>query len=318
MKQGKGGVSPQEIEKARAIDLLDFLQAKEPWNLVHVSGQTYCTKEHDSLKINHGKWFWFSRGFGGASALDYLVKVKDIGFVEAVRTINEQEYSSTPVFYCAQKTPDPKKLLLPEKSPDNTRIIRYLAGRGIDECLITHCIEEGILYESLPNHNAVFLGMDSNGVPRYAAYRATNRCRILGEAKGSDKHYSFRLTAETSDTVHLFESAIDLLSYATLMLRWGSNWKDTHLLSLAGVYSTRRDGSAKVPAALDLFLKEHKEVKIIRVHLDNDEAGKLAAEAFIRLLRKEYEVINAPPPRGKDVNDYLNILIRQEGVMNSG
>ena len=30
----------------------------------------YCTAEHDSLKISNGKWYWWSRGFGGYSALD--------------------------------------------------------------------------------------------------------------------------------------------------------------------------------------------------------------------------------------------------------
>ena len=34
-------------------------------NLVHVGGSTYCTREHDSLKISNGKWNWFSRKIGG-------------------------------------------------------------------------------------------------------------------------------------------------------------------------------------------------------------------------------------------------------------
>lgn len=38
------------------------------------------------------------------------------------------------------------------------------------------------------------------------------------DASGSDKRYSFRLLArEPTDTVHLFEAAIDLLSYATYL-----------------------------------------------------------------------------------------------------
>ncbi len=44
--------------------------------LKRVAGNVYCTKEHDSLKISNGKWYWWSRGFGGVSALDYLIKVK--------------------------------------------------------------------------------------------------------------------------------------------------------------------------------------------------------------------------------------------------
>lgn len=71
------------LEQARQIDLFSYLRAYEPSNLVKVKGTTnvYCTAEHDSLKISNGKWYWWSRGFGGYSALDYLMKVKEYGFV---------------------------------------------------------------------------------------------------------------------------------------------------------------------------------------------------------------------------------------------
>ena len=55
-------VTAEAIEAARQIDLLTYLRTQEPGELVHVSGNTYCTREHDSLKISNGKWHWFSRG----------------------------------------------------------------------------------------------------------------------------------------------------------------------------------------------------------------------------------------------------------------
>ena len=61
----------EEIEKARSIDMLTYLEVNEPWNLIHVSGGTYCLKEHDSPKTSNGKWMWRSRGFGGTSALRF-------------------------------------------------------------------------------------------------------------------------------------------------------------------------------------------------------------------------------------------------------
>ena len=66
-------IPPETIEKARQVDLLTYLQTCEPNELVHISGNHYCTREHDSLKISNGKWYWFSRGFGGYNALDYLI-----------------------------------------------------------------------------------------------------------------------------------------------------------------------------------------------------------------------------------------------------
>lgn len=120
-----------KISQAREMDLLAYLMQNDPGNLVHISGGEYCTREHDSLKISNGKWMWWSRGFGGASALDYLIKVKDIPFTEAMKMILKTE-AEQPLFSFAPKNGKAKRLLLPEKAPDNHVVLRYLAGRGID------------------------------------------------------------------------------------------------------------------------------------------------------------------------------------------
>ena len=80
--------TPEDIQQAKQLDLLTYLQIYEPDQLVKVSGDTYCTREHDSLKISNGKWNWFSQKIGGKTALDYLVKVKGLSFMEAMETIH--------------------------------------------------------------------------------------------------------------------------------------------------------------------------------------------------------------------------------------
>lgn len=82
-------------------------------------------------------------------------------------------------------------------------VFDYLFGRGIDYEIINHCLEQELIIESLPYHNAVFIGYDENKEPKYAAYRATNQSRIMGDCTGSKKQYSFRLTAENTGEVHL-------------------------------------------------------------------------------------------------------------------
>ena len=79
-----GYVTPEQIAQAKEWDLLTYLQRYDPHQLVHVGGSTYCTREHDSLKISNGKWNWFSRKIGGKTALDYLIKVQGFSFTEAV------------------------------------------------------------------------------------------------------------------------------------------------------------------------------------------------------------------------------------------
>lgn len=49
----------------------------------------------------------------------------------------------------------------------------------------------------------------------------------------------------------------------------------------------------------------HPEIKQIIVHFDNDKVGKLATEALKILLSDRYEVVDSPPPQGKDCNDFL-------------
>lgn len=82
-------VTPEQITKAKEIDLLTYLQLYEPDNLVRFGSNTYCTSEHDSLKISNGKWHWFSRGIGGRTALDYLIKVRNYTFPKAVEMLSK-------------------------------------------------------------------------------------------------------------------------------------------------------------------------------------------------------------------------------------
>lgn len=298
-------IPPEIITEAKRMDLLTYLQNYEPQELVRFSGNTYTTKTHDSLKISNGKWMWWSRGIGGKSALDYLIKVKGYSFLEAVETIMGKG-SVLPNVAIPQKAEKPKELLLPEKSNSTERIYDYLFNRGIDYAVIDKCVRDGCIFESLPYHNIVFVGKDESGKPKYAAFRATNNSRIMGDCTGSDKHYSFRLADGKTDSVHLFESAVDLLSYATLLKLDGKAYESENLLSLAGVYAPKgKIEDSKVPVALEEFLKEHPQITEVILHLDNDNAGRLATKALQTVLKDKYEVIDSPPPQGKDFNDYL-------------
>lgn len=147
-----GYVTREMIDRAKKMDLLTYLQTYEPQELVHFGGNTYCTREHDSLKISNGKWCWFSRGIGGKTALDYLIKVKELPFTEAVERIVGRAAERPSVFHARAQPEKPKTLLLPPKSNSNTRVIAYLKSRGIDGGLIEQCIRSGQLYESLPYH----------------------------------------------------------------------------------------------------------------------------------------------------------------------
>jgi hypothetical protein len=301
--------------KARSIDLLTYLQTYEPTELVHVRGNTYCTREHDSLKISNGKWMWWSRGFGGSSALDYLIKVKGLQFMDAMKiltTDSELALNHASVLGESIQNKGARKLLLPERSETNLEVIRYLTGRGIDRDIIKECIDEGLLYESLPYHNCIFVGFDESGNAAYAFYRATTGERLMGEAAGSDKRYSFRIDRAGS-TLHVFESAIDLLSYATIMKMRTGEWREEPMLSLGGVYApSTNNKQTKLPIALQNMTHNQTQINTIALHLDNDYAGRSATRSISEQLGNKYIVRDEPPAYGKDCNDYLQQLQRQK------
>ena len=298
-------IAPEVITEAKRMDLLTYLREYEPGELVKFSSNTYTTRTHDSLKISNGKWMWWSRGIGGKSALDYLIKVRGMDFVQAVQTIMGNGSVNFPT--CENiKSYEEQPLLLPEKSHTTDVVFDYLFGRGIDYEIISHCLKQELIIESLPYHNAVFIGYDESKEPKYAAYRATNQSRIMGDCTGSKKQYSFRLTAENTGEVHLFECAIDLLSYATLMKLEGKDWRQFNLVSLAGVYSPKQKiEDSKVPVTLGRLLEKDKTIRRIVLHLDNDIAGRKATKALQTILSDKYEVVDDPPQYGKDVNDFL-------------
>lgn len=294
-------VSKTEIEKAKQMDLLTYLVNYEPTNLVKETNNSYCTKEHDSLKISNGLWYWFSRGIGGKSALDYLIKVKGYSLPEAVGIINGQVVAKSPVFYIHKKR---NVLQLPDVAKNNDRVFDYLLKRGVDMELIKYCFERNLITESGRYHNVMFLGYDEDGNIKYVNLRGTSS-DFKGEADGSDKRYAFKIAEnKETDTLHLFESAIDLLSFITIQMMEEQDWKNEAYLSLAGVHSK----CIKMPVSVEHFLKNNEQIKTICLHFDNDEIGKEATANLAKILQGKYEVIVQSPKQGKDINDELKFL----------
>lgn len=294
------------IKKAKELDLYTYLKKYDPDELVHFSRDTYMTKTHDSLKISNGMWYWFSRGIGGKSALDYLIHVKGYSFMDAMQKVLNISKDMPNIDYKKVSENKNIKFILPEKAENNTNVINYLTRRGINKEIIEECIDNNIIYEEKDTKNVVFVGYDLNNEPRYAMCRGTNFTRYMKEVYGSHKAFSFNITSkEESQNLHLFESAIDLLSYVTLLKDLKKDWYNDNYLSLAGVYYNPKSEGNKMPQALVYYFLVHPNIKNIILHLDNDVVGRKAAEMLKNILSKKYKVINNPSPFGKDINEYL-------------
>ena len=136
---------PEIIQKVKQMDLLTYLKNYEPEELVQFNRNTFMTKTHDSLKISNGMWYWFSRGIGGKSALEYLIQVKEYSFLEAVETIVGKVAVVPPRPYKSYSTKKENRLYLPKKAPNNDKAKAYLVSRGIDENIIQECIDNDLI-----------------------------------------------------------------------------------------------------------------------------------------------------------------------------
>lgn len=300
-------IPPELVAEARQVDLLTYLKNYEPYELVEVCRNTYTTKSHDSLKISNGLWYWFTKGVGGKSAIDYLIKVRNYTFINAVQTVLGNIKIQAPVQYKQQEKDKEKHLKIPIKAVNNDRAINYLLSRGIDKDIINYCIKNKLLYQEEKTNNVVFIGYNNDNIPSYAFCRATNQERFMREATGSNKRYSFKIKADKENNiVHLFESSIDLLSYATLLHLENKNWRAENLLSLGGIYSSKYDvEKTKIPVSLTEFLEKNPNVNEIHLHLDRDLAGRSASSFFQQVLSEKYKIFDNTIPFGKDVNEYL-------------
>ncbi len=296
-------VSPEELKQARRCDLLTYLQAAQPQELAELRNGVYCLRSHDSLKISNGKWYWWSRGIGGRSALDYLIEVEGIPLVEAVQKINAMEGigKTVPSIY----VPSHKPFVLPERNSNNDRVLQYLQIRGIDREVIEMCIAFDTLYEDV-RHNCCFVGFDETHVPRYAMLRSSDPNRsFLQEVAGSDKRYSFSLPPTESTKLYITESAIDALSLYVLR-----GYAPDNYLSIAGANTPRGN---TLPLALEHYLTMHQQIESVCLCLDNDRAGIQAAKAIQARLPEQYRTELLPPRAGKDYNEQL---MRMKGLHN--
>ena len=314
------GVSAEQVKLAREVDLLSYLQANEPNELLPPKNGEYRTTTHSSLVISKGKWVWNKGGFGGTSALDYLVKMRGMSFVDAVETVlgsgASRSFSSLPEE--RPKPPPPKKWSFYPPNPVRypSRAVSYLQRRGISPEVINRALQAGIFYESRyynpesEYHNAavcVFAGKDGSGKVVYAALRGIDTDLKMDKA-GSDKTHNFHMPAQNPASRHLavFEAPIDALSHATFQQRDGWQW-DGHRLSLGGTASV----------ALIAFLERNPQIARVMLYLDNDAAGLIAARKIKAELAadnrfKHIRLSINPPHHGNDYNDALLRVIDSE------
>lgn len=178
------------------------------------------------------------------------------------------------------------------------RVFAYLIKqRFIAPEVITHFAKRKLLYEDKKHHNAVFVGVDKNGVPRQAHKRGTTTFgkSFRQTVEGSDTKYSFAHFGK-SGKLFIFEAPIDIMSYLTLH---PENWQEHSYIAMNGVYEN----------AVLTALKGHSNLSEIVICTDNDVGGIDAADRLSDILEESgYADIKRILPTNKDWNEDLKQL----------
>ena len=275
------------IQEARQADLVAYLRSKGV-ALKRKGVGSYCLAEHDSLVITGFKWNWFSRNMSG-NALDYLIKVEGMTFKDAVAALTGKTLQSGG-----------------NSSGQHKQILAYLCKtRGLDYKRISQLIKTGYL-DTDERNNCVFniyeYGSRLNGGKgKYigAELHGSNSKKPFKGFTGGFKHgVGFHLNwmckSASVSRLYAFESAIDLLSFLTLVEagKVEADIDNSVLLSLGGVK----------PEVLYTCLNAYEVAERVFLCVDNDEAG----ENFLNRFRG-IEGFTELRPEGiyKDWNDQL-------------
>lgn len=225
---------------ANSVELADFLRlrgeklerAGREYKLIYNDG----SGSHDSITIRGSTWFDHKNQVGGG-AIKFMQYHYGMDFPTAVQELLGQRIeplSPVPQRTVVQKEKS-REFKLPEANENMHRVFAYLIKqRFIAPDIISFFAKNHTLYEDKEYHNAVFVGIDENGVPRQAHKRgtATFGKSFRQTVEGSDTKYSFAHFGK-SEKLFVFEAPIDMLSYLTLYLE---NWQDHSYIAMNGVY----------------------------------------------------------------------------------
>ena len=289
----------EQKQLANSVDLAEYLRVRgeklERAGVEHKLIYYDSSGKHDSITIRGSKWFDHKNQTGGG-AIKFMQEFYGMDFQTAVQELLGQTVtllSHSPPKAIAKE--EKKEFRLPQANTNMHRVYAYLIKqRFIAPDIISYFAKQHTLYEDKEHHNAVFVGVDENGVPRQASKRSTNSYgnsfRIT--CQGSDTRYSFAHFGE-SKRLYVFEAPIDMMSFLTL---YPKDWQKHSCIAMNGVYEN----------AVLAALKNHSNLSEVILCVDNDEGGIEAVGRLKDILSENgYTDVKRLAPKFKDWNEVL-------------
>lgn len=284
----------EQKRQAAAVDL-EYLLRSRGEKLIPSGREKRLASDH-SITIRGNEWYDHAEARGG-QAVSFVQKFYGLSYPEAMSLLlgNEQETTYPAAKEILQEKRKPFEL--PPTNRDMRRVFAYLnKHRKINRTVVSAFAKEGLLYEDANYHNAVFVGMDENGVARHAHKRSTN---TIGKAfrlnvEGSNPKHSFHYIG-TDGSLYVFEAPIDLLSYITLH---PEHWQEHNYVACCG--------TSALPV-LEM-LSRLPNINTVYLCLDNDKAGHTASKRMEELLADRSVKTLQLTPNNKDWNEDLVTL----------
>lgn len=296
----------EEIYQAAHRNIKEFLESRG--EKVKSSGTEWMWEKHDSVKFRGHVWYRHSTNESG-TAIDFVCTFYNLSFPDAVLTLLDGK----PISYhriektLEKKIEQDKKIFLPPKNDNYSRCIAYLCKtRKINIDVLMYFIKAKLVYESSDHHNIVFVGYDKHHKPKHVALVGTlDKLRFKKEIRNSNKSYSFNYHSCNSNTLYIFESPIDMLSYITLFQQ--NTFTYNNYVTCCGL--------SRQP--IDRFLKDYPHIQEIVFCFDNDynavksdgtpdeNHGQITAHKYCKHYHSKGYNAMVHTPKSKDFNEDL-------------
>ncbi|UOR12029.1 toprim domain-containing protein [Halobacillus amylolyticus] len=287
-------VSASQVEIARNVDLIDYLQRKgEP---LKREGRYYRHQKHDSLVIKDQMYAWNSREEKGAGVINFAKMFYGMSFPEAVLDLNAQGYkmktdgqerkSKEPYYY-----PEQYEVAGKEKAKD------YLTKERKIHPKIVEWLDQKDLIAEDKLGNVIFKWKQRGeivGADRQGTIPMKDGNMFKGIDRNSHGSAGFSIDIGKPNSIYLFESPIDALSYWSIKQ---ARLQNTRLVSMSGLKRQTMIDEIK------RLGKEGHTVRHVTFCTDNDKAGYNFAKKYQRVMTEN--LCSTSLPTSKDWNDEL-------------
>lgn len=288
-----------EVQKQRAnsVDLEEFLlQSGE--RLLPSGREKRMASDH-SVTICGSEWYDHAAQRGGGPVA-FLKHFRHLSYPEAVQCLLSGDYESAGRETEKAKKSASAEFTLPPAAEHIRRLFAYLIQtRKISREVLVPFVQQNLIYEDTPCHNAVFVGRDDRGIPRHAHRRSTASCGrgFRQTVEGSDFLWAFHWSGR-DHRLFVFESPVDLLSYITLH---PENWRYHSYVACCG--------TAWLPVAG--MLGRMPGLRELCLCMDNDDAGRTACDRLEAPAVRAGLVVRRDLPHNKDWNEDLQKLAEE-------